>query len=473
MKKALIIGFILLFVNGLFAQAPNKISYQAIIRNASNALVANQTVGMRISILQNSPSGTSVYVETHSPTSNANGLVSIEIGGGLVVSGSFATINWSDGPYFVKTETDPSGGNSYSIIGIMQLLSVPYALHANTAESLTEPIIETDPKFAASLAKGITSADTSKWNQKLETFFETDPQFSSSVAKGITSVDTSKWNQKLDAYFETDPQFSSSLAKGITSADTSKWNQKLDTYLETDPQFSSSLANGITSADTSLWNHKLDSFSELDPIFLSSVASSISISDTLIWNNKQDKLIAGQGITISANTIQSTGGFSHYIGEPFGGGVIFHLWKTAGVEHGLIVALTDQSQAAAWSSVTNLLIGTTAQSTWDGLTNSNAIYGQSGSNSIAAAICLNLVNGGQSDWYLPSIDELNLLWQNRFDVNKSLGSLSGANALSLARYWSSNENNLSTAWYFYFNGGLSYNYSTKSNMYCVRAIRSF
>jgi uncharacterized protein (TIGR02145 family) len=83
---------------------------------------------MQISILQTSSSGTAVYVETQTPITNANGLASIEIGGGTLVSGNFASINWANGPYFIKTETDPNGGTSYSITGTSQLLSVPYAL---------------------------------------------------------------------------------------------------------------------------------------------------------------------------------------------------------------------------------------------------------------------------------------------------------------------------------------------------------
>ena len=118
------------------AQAPQKMSYQAVIRNASNNLVTNQTVGMQISILRGSSSGTAVYVETQTPTTNANGLVNIEIGGGTVVSGTFAGINWSDSTYYIKTETDPTGGNSYSIVGTSQLLSVPYAL---SSKGLTLP----------------------------------------------------------------------------------------------------------------------------------------------------------------------------------------------------------------------------------------------------------------------------------------------------------------------------------------------
>jgi uncharacterized protein (TIGR02145 family) len=82
---------------------------------------------MRISILQGSASGTAVYIETQTPTTNDNGLASLEIGGGTVVSGNISTMDWANGPYFIKTETDANGGSNYSITGTSQLLSVPYA----------------------------------------------------------------------------------------------------------------------------------------------------------------------------------------------------------------------------------------------------------------------------------------------------------------------------------------------------------
>ena len=92
---------------------------------------------MKISILQGSATGSPVYVETQTPTSNANGLVTLQIGGGTVVSGTIATINWANGPYFITTETDPTGGTNYTITGTSQLLSVPYALYAKTSGSST------------------------------------------------------------------------------------------------------------------------------------------------------------------------------------------------------------------------------------------------------------------------------------------------------------------------------------------------
>jgi microcystin-dependent protein len=137
MKKIFTIFVVILLSASLFAQStPQTMSYQAVIRNSSNALVPSTTIGMQISILQKSSTGDPVYIEKHSTTTNANGLATIEIGGGTPVSGRFETIDWPSGPYFVKTETDPTGGLRYSITGTSQLLSVPYALHAKTADNL-------------------------------------------------------------------------------------------------------------------------------------------------------------------------------------------------------------------------------------------------------------------------------------------------------------------------------------------------
>ena len=132
-KQITLFMAVLLSISIAVAQAPNKFSYQAVVRNASNAVVANTNVKMRISILQTSASGTAVYVETQTATTNINGLVGIIIGNGTVVSGNLSTINWSNGIYFIKTETDPTGGTNYTISGSTQLLSVPYALNAATA----------------------------------------------------------------------------------------------------------------------------------------------------------------------------------------------------------------------------------------------------------------------------------------------------------------------------------------------------
>jgi len=133
----------LLLSIGSFAQTtPEKMSYQAVVRDADGQLVSDTAVGMQISILQNTTTGTAVYVEIHTPTSNENGLVSIEIGMGAT-SDDFSSIDWNTGPYFIKTETDLTGGSTYTISGTSQLMSVPYALHAKVAESVSSPVYST------------------------------------------------------------------------------------------------------------------------------------------------------------------------------------------------------------------------------------------------------------------------------------------------------------------------------------------
>jgi hypothetical protein len=172
--------------------------------------------------------------------------------------------------------------------------------------------------------------------------------------------------------------------------------------------------------------------------------------------------------------------FQYEIGEyvPTNGGVIFHRYIDDGVQYYLVVDTTNLSTNSAWSNVTSTLIGSTAQSTWDGLSNSNAIVGQSGFTSGAAKLCLDSTNNSKTDWYLPAIDELSLLWQNRFNVNKTLsgnsafGSISGATQILYNIYWSSTELDSANAWDFFFDdGNASSNY--KFDTYYVRAVRRF
>ncbi len=143
MKTFLTLFLNLLLIAGITAQSPQKMSYQAVIRNSSNVLLSNATVGMQISILQGTATGTAVYVETQTPTTNANGLASIEIGSGTTLTGLFTTIDWANGPFFIKTETDPDGGANYTLSATSELLSVPYALYA--AQSATSPPVGTTP----------------------------------------------------------------------------------------------------------------------------------------------------------------------------------------------------------------------------------------------------------------------------------------------------------------------------------------
>ncbi len=119
----------------LYAQAPQQFSYQAVIRGSSNEILINKQVGMRLTIIKDSLKGKSIYSETQATTTNTNGLIEIKVGGGVNLLGDFTSIDWSKGPYFIKSETDTKGGTNYELTITSQLLSVPFALNSGNGIS--------------------------------------------------------------------------------------------------------------------------------------------------------------------------------------------------------------------------------------------------------------------------------------------------------------------------------------------------
>ena len=145
-KKLLLFATALLLHLSLLAQAPHMFSYQAVVRNAQGYLVTNSDVRVKISILQGSEDGVSVYTEQHVAHTNQNGLFTLNIGEG---SDGLAAIDWEHGPYYIRTEVDPSGGNNFSLRTVQQMMSVPYALHAYSVDTVIASYDETDPLFSA------------------------------------------------------------------------------------------------------------------------------------------------------------------------------------------------------------------------------------------------------------------------------------------------------------------------------------
>ena len=142
----------------------------------------------------------------------------------------------------------------------------------------------------------------------------------------------------------------------------------------------------------------------------------------------------------ATSTIGNKGGLTHYVGELYGGGIVVSVWKTAGVEHGLIASLADLSSGIPWTTATlsAIEIGPSAQSLRDGLANTNAIVAQAGAGTTyAAGLCKAYNVGGFNDWYLPAINELNQCYNSLEIVNEVLGDINGFNLSS--DYWSSTE----------------------------------
>jgi len=197
----------LLSTLSVFAQAPEKMSYQAVLRDADKALLTNQEVGMQIRILRiQGDVTTEVYKETHAKSTNENGLLSIVIGDGAVVSGALKNLDWSSGPYSIETATDPTGGSNYTITGTSELLSVPFALHATTATTAEN----------AATAATATKLATSKEINGVAFDGSSDITITANASTLIGVVPIVKGGTSIAAYTEGDILYagaSNSLAK--------------------------------------------------------------------------------------------------------------------------------------------------------------------------------------------------------------------------------------------------------------------
>lgn len=137
MKKFLLLlslNFVLIYLS--FSQLPQLIKYQAVARDNTGSPLANKNISVLVYIIPNSPVIPPVYAESFSVTTNTFGLFDINIGGGSIVDGTFSTIDWSSGLFFLQISIDPNGGTTYTVMGTSQMLSVPYALYAGKSASL-------------------------------------------------------------------------------------------------------------------------------------------------------------------------------------------------------------------------------------------------------------------------------------------------------------------------------------------------
>ncbi len=136
MKKLFTALMLMVLISAnVFCQPPQAFKYQAVVRNSSGDIIANQAVGIQINIRNGLPLGQIVYQETHTVSTNEFGLVNLEIGKGIpnVTMGTFDAINWSLNPKFLEVLVDPAGGTNYISMGTSELQSVPYALYSRIA----------------------------------------------------------------------------------------------------------------------------------------------------------------------------------------------------------------------------------------------------------------------------------------------------------------------------------------------------
>ena len=496
MKKLFLSLLLLLTVTVVWAQVPQQISYQSLIRDGNNVVVASSPIGIKISLLQGTATGPAVYVETHSKTTNANGLVSLEIGTGTVLSGSFASIDWANGPYLIQTETDPTGGVNYSIPVVMALNSVPYALFAaNGTAGPKGDKGDTGATGATGAAgpQGLTGpAGTNGTNGAQGPIGLTGPAGPQGVAGAVGPAGPKGDKGDIGATGATGvagPAGPQGVAGAIGPAGAKGDTGAAGTNGTNGAQGPIGLtgaagakgdkgdigATGATGVAGPAGPQGLPG--AVGPAGPQGVVGAAGTNGT---NGAQGPIglpgpagpqgVAGavgpagpKGDTGAAGTqgvAGPAGGFTHYLGELFNDGIIYYLYiGSDGLEHGLIVALTESSNTPWQRSRTT----TGANRTEDGAYNTNLM-----TDSPAAEYVASLGSG----WYLPSIDELNLLFNNRFTVQKALRAGNNTLIEYTFLYWSSTEFSVNNAFVYNFGNGYGTNVSKHSG-YAVRGVKSF
>lgn len=360
MKIILFAVFTLYIFSISFGQAPQKFNYQAIARNAAGDVLPHQPISVEISIWDSLVNGTILYQEVDTTTTNQFGLFTVAVGTGQVQVGMFSAINWATGSKYMQVAFDPTGGTNFDNMGTTQLLSVPYALYAETSGGGNGATGPTGPQGIQGNA-GVTGATGATGETGLQ---------------GITGP---------------------TGAIGVTGTQGMQ---------------------GITGAT---------------------------------------------GATGNTGATGTTGGYTaHYIGEYYGGGIVFYVYDSG--QHGLIVDSTDLSTGIQWYNGTNTLTNAVRDGVGAGMPNTERIVINQGQSSYAAQLCANYQGGGFGNWYLPGKLELNLLYQ----VQDTIGGLAAT------FYWSSTEYDTDDAWAQPFGHGSAIQDDyLKENTLHVRAVRFF
>jgi hypothetical protein len=414
---------------------PNAFNYSAVARNAAGQPIASTTIGIQVTILKTSPTGASQYSENHFVNTDAYGLFNLVIGAGAVQSGSMATIDWSNDNYYLKVGMDAAGSTNFLTMGTTQLLSVPYALYAKTAGTVAGG--------SGITITSVSSAGDTLYLSNGQTFVAGGngggtgalvlPTITTNAITGITSN-------------------SATFGGAISNANGNKIMERGIVY--------------STSPNPTLGSNKI------------MIGSGIGTFDTISGLGYQYAHLLNSNTTyyvrayaVTENNISAYGNEVSFttlsIGQagPGGGIVFFNKGNSTGGWQYLETATSDQSTGIVWGCDGTSIPGTQL-TVGSGETNTSLIVAGCNEASFAAKLCNDLVLGGQNDWFLPSRDELNLMYKNLHTNNQ------GNFGIKSYYYWSSSENDYGIAWLFWFTAGRAI-YGNKNGTYYVRAVRAF
>ena len=393
---------------------PNAFNYSAVARNAAGDPIATSTIAIQITILKTSPTGASQYMENHFVNTDAFGLFNLVIGAGAAQSGNMATIDWSNDNYYLKVGMDAAGGSSFVTMGTTQLLSVPYALYAKSAGSVS----------------GTGSGGGNLIFPTITTNAVTDITSNSARFGGVIS--NANGNQIME--------------KGIVYS------------VSPNPTIQSTkiiIGSGAGALDTLISFDLYDDDLNENPHLLNSNTTYYVRAYAITENN-----IYAYGNEVSFTTLPTgqTG--------PGGGIVFFDKGNNSGGWQYLESVPSDQSAGIEWGCSGTSIPGTQI-SVGSGEANTALIVAGCNETTFAAKLCADLNLGGQTDWFLPSMDELNLMYRN-LHVNGVGGFDTSYD------HWSSSESSGGGGYARTFGCGYGWsNDNLKNWTYYVRAIRAF
>lgn len=437
------------------AQTPQAFNYSAVARNASGIPIATTTIGIQISILKSSSLGSIVYSENHFINTDDFGLFNLIVGGGSVQSGAMTAIDWSNDNYYLKVGMDANGGTNFLTMGTTQLLSVPYALHAVTADSIVGGNSGFSGSYNDLIDKPITISSISSTGDTL--YLSNGQYFINNNGSGSGGTGTIVLPTLTTSAVSGITSNSATFSGSVSNANGNQIIEKGFVY-STSPNPTTSanrirIGNGVGSYDT------ITGLGYQYPHLLDTNTTYYVRAYAINENN-----ISAYGNEVSFTTLS--------VGQtgPGGGKVFFDKGNSNGGWQYLEIALSDQIPSTdslsgvQWgcsglsSPVTQLTVGS-------GESNSTLIVNECNELNFAAKVCNDLVLGGQSDWFLPSRDEMGLIQRN-------IKIISGN---QYSYYWTSSSSFGNYAYYFEFYNSIpqSFHDYNKNTLRGVRAVRAF
>ena len=417
---------LLAFALHIFAQTPQGFNYSAVARDASGKPIAGKNIAVQMSILKTSPSGILQYAETHLVNTDAYGLFNLIVGNGTAQSGSISNIQWGSDNHYLKVAIDANGGGNFITMGTTQIMSVPYALNAKKADNGIDRVSTNGDTLYLSNGQTFVAGGSTGGTGNLVL-----PTITTNAVTGITSN-------------------SATFGGSISNANGNQIMERGIVYSTSpNPTINSKIKIG---AGIGAFDSILDLGYQYAHLLKSNTTYYVR-AYAITENN-----ISSYGNEVSFTTLS--------IGQigPGGGLVFFDKGNNVGGWQYLETATNEQSTGLAWGCNGTSIPGTQF-TVGSGESNTSLIVAGCIEASFAAKICDNLSLGGQSDWFLPSRDELNLMYKNLHTNNQGNFGINSA-------YWSSTEGGNGLAWFFSFDDGNA-DYFSKNGPTYVRAVRAF